>query len=101
MTKTVTIKGYVYEADYGTREGKHYSLYHSDRQADQWNTLVGPAEFQFTLPDGFNPTKAKLDALEKEKQKVRAAYLSRVKEIEEQISNLQALEMMVETEERQ
>lgn len=96
MPKTVTIKGFVYEADYGLREGVTYHLYSSDKQSDQWNTLVGPAEFHFAVPDDFNPTRAKLAALEKEKQTVRAAYLTRVREIEEQIGKLQALEMTVE-----
>lgn len=95
MPSTVTIQGFVYEANWGSGE-KCYHFFNSDSMGDQYYTLIGPTEFSYTIPVDFNPTRAKLAALEKEKQEVRAAYLAKVREIEEQIGKLQALEMTVE-----
>lgn len=94
MSKTVTIKGFAYEADFGYGNKPEYRFFNSDTMADQWYTLIGPVEFEYTIPDSFNPQQAKLAALEKEKAVVRAEYLARVREIEERISKLQALEFV-------
>jgi hypothetical protein len=92
---TATIKGFVYHADYGYGEPE-FRILGSDKMSDQHYTLVGPLSIEYEVPADFNPTAAKLAALEAEKQKVRAAYLERVREIERRIANLQALEMTVE-----
>jgi hypothetical protein len=94
--KKVTISGYVYELDFGYGDEPSYRIFGSDTQGDEHYTLIGPVEVVYEIPDSFNPTAAKLAALEKEKQAVRAAYLAKVREIEERISKLQALEMTVE-----
>jgi hypothetical protein len=96
MTKTVTISGYVYEVEYGYSTEKEYRFFGIDTMGDKHYTLIGPVQFDYTIPEDFNPTAQKLAALEKEKQAVRSAYLQKVREIEERISNLQALEMTVE-----
>lgn len=93
--KTVTIKGFVYEYDhYSEGDPAKYSFYSSDTHGSTYCTLVGPAEFQFTIPATFNRTASRLAALERDKSKVRAAYLAKVKEIEEQISKLSAIEFV-------
>lgn len=97
--KTVTITGYVYEYDhYRDGDPKKYSFYSSDTHSSPYCTLVGPASFEFAIPENFSRTQAQLAALEKEKATVRAEYLARVREIEDRISKLQALEMTVEAE---
>jgi hypothetical protein len=95
MTKTVKLKAFVYEADFGYGEPE-FRIFNTETMGDKWYTLIGPADFEYEIPASFNPTAAKLAALEKQKQAVRAEYLARVREIEERISNLQALEMTVE-----
>jgi hypothetical protein len=90
--KTVTISAYVYELDWGYGSKPEYRILSSDKQSDEHYTLIGPVSVPYTIPDSFNPTAAKLAALEKEKQAVRAAYLAKVSEIEERISKLQAIE---------
>lgn len=93
MAKQVTIKGYVYEYDhYGENDPKKYSFYASDTHGSPYCTLVGPAEFLFTIPETYNRTASQLASLEREKAQVRAEYLARVREIEERIANLQAIE---------
>lgn len=49
------------------------------------------------VPDDFNPTPAKIAALEEQKRKVRAEMLARINELEAQISKLQAIEYTPET----
>jgi hypothetical protein len=90
MSKQVTIKGFVYEADYYGAQ-KEYSIYHCDTMSDKWNTLIGPAEFSYTIPEDFNPTAQKLAALEAAKVKAREEYQATVAELNERISKLQAL----------
>jgi hypothetical protein len=94
--KTVKITAFVYELDFGHGDGPEFRVFNSDTQGDKWYTLVGPVEIEYEIPDSFNPTASKLAQLEKEKAAVRAEYLARVREIEERISKLQALEMTVE-----
>lgn len=93
--KTVTLTGFVYEVDFGYGD-REYRFFTSERMGDAHYTLVGPAAFAYQVPADFNPTASKLAALEAAKAQARAEYLARVREIEEQIGRLQALEMRVE-----
>lgn len=88
--KTVTIKAFVYELDWGSGD-KQYVPFTSDDMGDKWHTLVGPVEINYTIPDGYNHTAQKLAALEAEKAKVREAYQAKVAEINERIGKLQAI----------
>lgn len=90
MAKTVTIKGFVHEVDYGWGD-KEYQLYATD-MSGKYRALIGPAEFQFTIPDDFNPIPAKLAAIEQAKAAARKEYMDKVAELNEQASKLQALE---------
>jgi hypothetical protein len=89
--KVVKISGFVYQMDIGGGE-PDYAFFSSDCQGDRWYTLIGPAEFTYEIPAGFNPVARKLATLEAEKQKVRAAFAAKVAEIDEAIGKLQALE---------
>ena len=55
-------------------------------------TFVGEQEVDLEVPDNYDPRARKIAALEKQKQKVMADYQKMVTEINERISNLQALE---------
>ena len=90
--KTITLKGFVYETDYGCGpEFVDYRFYSTDQFADHFTTLIGPASFEYTVPDTFNPTAAKIEALNKERRRVAAEFSERVREIDERISKLSAL----------
>ena len=90
--KTIPGKGFVYETDYGCGpEFVDYRFYSTDQFADHFTTLIGPASFEYTVPDTFNPTAAKIEALNKERRRVAAEFSERVREIDERISKLSAL----------
>ena len=55
-------------------------------------TYVGEQEIEIEVPDNYDPRAQQIAALEKQKQKVMADYQKMVTEINERISNLQALE---------
>lgn len=58
-------------------------------------TYVGEQEIEIEVPDNYDPRAQQIAALEKQKQKVMADYQKMVTEINERISNLQALEYTV------
>jgi len=55
-------------------------------------TYVGPQEIEIEVPDNYDPRAQQIAALEERKRKVMADYQKMVTEINERISNLQALE---------
>ena len=90
MTKKVQIKGFAYEACFGG--DAEYVFFNTDNMGDQWYTLIGPAQFTYEIPADFNPVAAKIAALEKERDAVRAEFAKQVRQLDERIANLQALE---------
>jgi hypothetical protein len=59
---------------------------------DDSRTYVGQIEIEVDVPDNYDPRAQQIAALEKKKQKVMADFQKTVNEINERISNLQALE---------
>lgn len=57
-----------------------------------YRTFVGQQEIEIEVPDNYDPRAQQIAALEKQKQKVMADFQKSVEEINERISNLQALE---------
>jgi len=55
-------------------------------------TYVNEQEVEIEVPDNYDPRAQQIAALEKQKQNVMADYQKMVTEINERISNLQALE---------
>ena len=55
-------------------------------------TYVGEQEIEIEVPDNYDPRAQKIAALERHKQKVMADYNKTMMEINERISNLQAIE---------
>jgi len=55
-------------------------------------TYVCEQEVEIEVPDNYDPRAQQIAALEKQKQNVMADYQKMVTEINERISNLQALE---------
>lgn len=59
---------------------------------DESLTYICAQEVEIEVPDNYDPRAQQIAALEKRKQKVMADYQTMVAEINERISNLQALE---------
>lgn len=50
-------------------------------------------EITFEVPEGFDPRPAQIESLREEQQRVRAAMALRIKQLDDQINSLLALEM--------
>lgn len=96
LSKQVTISGFVYECDYGYGGEVEYRFFSSERMGDKYYTLIGPADFAYEVPDSFNSTAAKVQALEAERARISAEFAAKVRDLDERINKLQALEMTVE-----
>ena len=59
---------------------------------DDYRNFVGEQEIEIEVPDDYDPQMQKIAALEKQKQKVMAAYQNTMTEINDRINKLQALE---------
>lgn len=86
----VTVTGIVHELDFGYGP-KEYVMYSSDQSGDYY-AAIGPASFEYEVPDNFSPAPAKLAALEREKEEARKNYTDKVMEINDRIAKLQAIE---------
>ena len=91
MSKTVKIKGFVYELDWGYGDKKEYWFMSTDKSSDEYYTLIGPAEFNYTIPASFDPVASKVAELEAVKLKLKADFAKKMMEIEDSISKLTAI----------
>lgn len=73
-----------------------FVLFSSSTMGDSWYTYVGPVTVEAEVPDDFDPRAAKIAALRAEKAKLRAAFAARVKELDDRINSLLAIENTVE-----
>lgn len=69
-----------------------YTVYSCKLEDNESRTYVGDQEIEIEVPDDYDPRAQKIAALEKHKQKVMADYQKTVDQINERISNLQAIE---------
>ena len=81
---TATIKGFIHKNKFTT----DFTFFTSDMTSFGY-AMVGPYEFEFTVPDSFNASEAEIAALTKEKQTVQTDAATRVTNIEAQIEKLQ------------
>lgn len=72
-------------------EGK-FELFNVKLNDTEYRTFVNEQEIEIEVPDGYDPRAQQIAALEKQKRKVMADFQKSVEEINERISNLQALE---------
>jgi hypothetical protein len=89
--RTVKLEGFIYEVKFHEGDEPSYSLLFSDDAGDKYYTLIGPVSFEYEIPPDWNPTAAKVAALEKEREEVKAEFARRVADLNERISKLQAI----------
>lgn len=87
---TVTIKGFICALQFDWDREPRYTFCTSPMDTHGYVTVM-PHEFEVEVPTGFNMTAAQVASLEKTKEKLRDEFNSRVAELNEQISKLQAL----------
>ena len=88
----VKINAYIHFAKYSWEAEGEFQLFSVKLDDTDHRTFVGEREIEIEVPDNYDPRAQQIAALEKQKQKVMADFQQSVTEINERISNLQALE---------
>jgi hypothetical protein len=83
---------HIYYAQYSWEETGKYFVMYAKLEDNEYQTYVGEQEIEIEVPDDYDPRAQKIAALERHKQKVMADYQKTLTEINDRISNLQALE---------
>jgi hypothetical protein len=83
---------YVYHSQYSWQDQPEITAFTYRVDDNEHRTLVCEQEVELHIPDEYDPRAQKIAALEKQKQKIMADYQKTVTEINNRISNLQALE---------
>ncbi|NSX14998.1 hypothetical protein HTY52_13020 [Cupriavidus taiwanensis] len=91
MTKTIEIKGFIhaYRPEYGMST---FSFCTSEDMSQYGYVLIGPHTITFEVPDTFNPVAAEVEALKKQKDKLREEFNAHLARINDRITSLQAIE---------
>lgn len=93
---THTIKGYiVYETWSHDKQGKYvFQPYQALKETQGYTQVpVCQHDLTFDVPADFDPRPAQVKALQEQKAKAAAAYAAMVKELDDRINSLLALEM--------
>jgi hypothetical protein len=88
----VKINAYIHFAKYSWENEGEFQLFSVKLDDTDHRTFVGERAIEIEVPDNYDPRAQQIAALEKQKQKVMADFQQSVTEINERISNLQALE---------
>jgi hypothetical protein len=83
---------HIYHQQYSWENQGSYSIFSFKVGDTEHRTYVGEQEIEIEVPDDYDPRAQKIAALERHKQKVMADYQKTLTEINDRISNLQALE---------
>jgi hypothetical protein len=83
---------YVYHTQYAWQDEGDYQAYTWKSDDTATSTFVGQQEVELDIPDNYDPRQQQIAALVAQKQKIMADYQKTVSEINNRISNLQALE---------
>ncbi|CDY79427.1 hypothetical protein BGLT_02208 [Caballeronia glathei] len=88
---TITIKGAIFALQHRWERAPSYTFYSFDA-SDEHTVKVCDHEFTVEIPDDFDLRPGLVANLEREKEKLRAAFTARVTEINGQIQSLLAIE---------
>lgn len=83
---------HIYYNQFSWQDKGDYTFFSCKLDDNESRTYVGEQEIEIEVPDDYDPRAQKIAALEKHKQKVMADYHKTMMEINERISNLQAIE---------
>ena len=83
---------HIHHAQWLWEETGTFQVFCAKLDDTEYRTYVGEQEIEIEVPDDYDPRAQKIAALEKHKQKVMADYHKTMMEINDRISNLQAIE---------
>lgn len=87
----VTMKLHVYHSTNFDGSSK-YDAWHGEKlDPDVFGIYVGPVEFDYHVPEDFNPVASEVVALEAKKSAALEDYQRTVAQINERLSKLQAI----------
>ena len=87
----IKLTAHIHYKKYSWEEKGEYQIWFARLDDDDSRTYVGEQEVEVDIPDNYDPRAQQIAALEKYKQKVMADYQKMVTDINERISNLQAI----------
>ena len=88
----IKITAHIHYAKYTWETEGEFQLFSIKLDDCDYRTYVSAQEIEIEVPDNYDPRAQQIAALSKQKQKVMADFEKSVAEINERISNLQALE---------
>jgi hypothetical protein len=88
----IKLTAHIHYVKYNFEEVGEYQIFSCQLSDAEHRTYVGEQEVEVEVPDNYDPRAQQIAALEKQKRKVMADFQKSVEEINERISNLQALE---------
>lgn len=88
----VKVTVHIFYSKYSWESKGEYLVFYAKIDGDEYRTYVCSQEIEIEVPDDYDPRAQKIEALQKKKRKIMADYQKMVTEINERISNLQALE---------
>jgi hypothetical protein len=83
---------HIHHTQWSWEESGEFQVFSCKLEDSEHRTYVGEQEIEIDVPEDYDPRAQKIAALEKHKQKVMADYHKTMMEINERISNLQAIE---------
>ena len=83
---------HIHYNQYSWEEKGEYVIFSHKLSDEEHRTYVCEKEIEIEVPDDYDPRAQKIAALEQHKQKVMADYHKTMMQINERISNLQAIE---------
>ena len=88
----IKLTAHIHFIKYSWETEGEFQLFSVKLDDSDYRTYVSDQEIEVDVPDGYDPRSQQIAALEKQKQKVMADFQKSVTEINDRISNLQALE---------
>lgn len=93
-----TITGYIVSTQYGLKDAPliEFRTYKPSAEYSPNTVIVREHSFDVDVPDDFDPRPAMIASLQEQKQIVRAEFAKKVKQLDDQIADLLAIENTVE-----
>lgn len=91
---TVTIEGFIHALpapDWSDDKTPSFAIFNFEDAVSSGYVLVGPASFEYALPDGWNLIAAEVRMLRGQEKRLLDSYTSSVALIHDRLSKLEAL----------
>jgi hypothetical protein len=87
----IKLTAHIHYKKYSWDEKGEYEIWFAKMDDTDHRVYVGEQEVEIDVPDGFDPRAKQVAALQRQRGRVMAEYQKTVDEINERISNLQAI----------